>query len=80
MDYAGGLALKRAREEAQKVDMPEGAGKISISAGIALYQGKVKNYSELFKKVDLALYDAKNHREEHFRIYQQSQEGASEPK
>ena len=50
LDYAGGLALKLAREAAQKVDMPEGAGEISISAGIALYQGKVKNYSELFKK------------------------------
>lgn len=80
LDYAGGLALELAREAAQRVEMPEGAGQLSISVGIALYQGKAKNYSELFKKADLALYDAKNHREEHFRIYQQSQEGATEPK
>ena len=33
--------------------------KISLSIGIAIYHGREKNYSEIFKKADIALYEAK---------------------
>jgi len=43
----------------ESVALPDGKGKLSISIGIALYRGNEKNYSELFKKADIALYNAK---------------------
>ena len=44
---------------AEKVVYAEGADRISTSIGIAIYQGEEKEYSELFKKADRALYEAK---------------------
>ena len=44
---------------AGKVKYAEGADRISTSIGIAIYQGEEKEYSELFKKADRALYGAK---------------------
>ena len=41
------------------IKIPNIDEKISISIGIALYKGKAKNYSEIFKKADTALYIAK---------------------
>ena len=41
------------------VELPNKEEKLSISVGIASYHGEEKNYSELFKKADVALYNAK---------------------
>ena len=44
---------------AESVKLPDKDQKLSISIGVALYKGREKHYSELFKKADIALYDAK---------------------
>ena len=43
----------------EKVIYSDGSSKVSTSVGIALYHGEEKEYSELFKKADVALYEAK---------------------
>lgn len=48
----------------------ENSGKrISLSIGIAIYHGSEKNYSELFKKADIALYEAKADPENRYHLY-----------
>ena len=53
---------------AEHVAMPEGAQKVSVSIGIAVYHGAEKNYSEIFKKADTALYRSKADPENRFSI------------
>ena len=43
--------------------------KFGVSIGIAVYEGKEKNYSEIFKKADMALYKTKANREIHYSVY-----------
>lgn len=66
-------ALKLADEivtgASENVKMPDENEKVSISIGIAIYNGIEKNYSELFKKADLALYKAKADQKKRFYIY-----------
>ena len=66
-------ALKLADEivtgASENVKMPIENEKVSTSIGIAIYNGIEKNYSELFKKADLALYKAKADRKKRFYIY-----------
>ena len=66
-------ALKLADEivtgASENVKMPAENEKVSISIGIAIYNGIENNYSELFKKADLALYKAKADRSKRFYIY-----------
>ena len=54
----------------ESVILPESEKKISLSIGIAVYQGLEKNYSEIFKKADTALYAAKADPEKRFYIYE----------
>lgn len=51
------------------VTLPDDAQKLSLSVGVALYHGPEKNYSEIFKKADAALYDAKGSAAERIRVY-----------
>ncbi|MBR4769172.1 MAG: GGDEF domain-containing protein, partial [Lachnospiraceae bacterium] len=46
-------------EAREAVSLPDEGNRISLSIGIALYHGEEKDYSELFKKADIALYRAK---------------------
>ena len=50
------------------VKLPNKNQKLSISIGIALYNGKEKNYSGLFKKADVALYKAKGNATNRFFV------------
>ena len=52
------------------VTLPDIRHRTGASIGIALYHGKEKNYSELFKKADVALYDVKLKRDEQYKLYQ----------
>ena len=54
----------------ESIALPDPGEKISISIGVAVYRGEEKNYSELFKKADIALYKAKADREKRFCIYE----------
>lgn len=55
----------------EAVVLPDPAHKISISIGIAGYTGHEKNYSELFKKADIALYVAKADPENRISVYRE---------
>lgn len=52
------------------IALPVEEERIKVSIGIALYHGSEKNYSEIFKKADTALYEAKSDRVDKFRIYE----------
>ena len=67
-------ACRIAGEIVKKVsenDIPAGSGrKISLSIGIAVYHGSEQNYSEIFKKADIALYKAKADPETRYHVYE----------
>ena len=52
------------------VTLPDEDRKICISIGIAIYEGNENNYSEIFKKADIALYRAKADASTRFCIYE----------
>ena len=43
---------------------------VGVSIGIAIYHGEENNYSEVFKKADVALYKTKADRSTGFSIFQ----------
>ncbi|MBO4573000.1 MAG: diguanylate cyclase [Clostridia bacterium] len=53
----------------ESVELPDKSEKLSLSIGIAAYNGKEKNYSELFKKADEALYKAKASKDGRYCLY-----------
>lgn len=50
--------------------LPNNEKGVSVSIGIAAYNGQENNYSELFKKADIAMYQAKADPENRFYIYE----------
>ena len=54
----------------KSVVLVDGSQKISMSIGMAIYHGEEKNYSELFKKADIALYDAKADTRTRYHLYE----------
>ena len=67
-----GVAVKTAKDivsgAADSIKLPN-EERISVSIGIALYHGLEKNYSEIFKKADMALYELKSTRTAQYKIY-----------
>ena len=53
----------------EKIVLPDKNRKISFSVGIALYSGEEKNFYEIFKKADTALYDLKSEHTKKYTIY-----------
>ena len=51
------------------IKLPDTDKKISVSMGISIYQGQEKNYSEIFKKADVALYKTKADRTINYAFY-----------
>lgn len=62
-------ARRIAEDSAEYVTLPGKKRKFSVSMGIAVYTGVEKNYSEIFKKADVALYQVKADRTVKFKIY-----------
>ena len=52
------------------VKLPDEGSLIGVSIGIAIYHGEENNYSEVFKKADVALYKTKADRSAGFSICQ----------
>ena len=69
-DYAKELAMEMVNETRERITLP-GEDKFSISMGIAIYRGAEKNYSEVFKKADIALYKTKADRKIKYSIYEE---------
>ena len=66
-EYASKIASEISQEVGDKIMLPSGE-RFSVSLGIAIYQGEEKNYSEVFKKADIALYQTKANRKSKFNI------------
>ena len=69
MDSAFRTAGDIVKGVSDRVELPDKSQRLSISIGIALYNGNEKHYSELFKKADIALYNAKSSPNERFCVY-----------
>ena len=54
----------------EQISLPDKTQKVNASIGIALYRGVEKNYSEIFKKADTALYEVKADRSRQYQIYE----------
>ena len=68
------VARKKAEEiaigSAANVLLPVEEETISVSIGVAIYHGLERNYSELFKKADIALYKSKANPDKRFAVYE----------
>ena len=68
-----GAAVKIADEIVKSisevVELPDKGKNVSTSIGIAAYKGVERNYSEIFKKADIALYKAKADKDKRYSIY-----------
>ena len=69
-DVALGVASDIVVGAATTVSLPDEDKKVGVSIGIAVYHGEEKNYSEIFKKADVALYDVKSDRTQKYKIYE----------
>jgi len=58
------------KEAAENINMPGSGKSINVSIGIAIYRGYENNYSEIFKKADIAMYKAKADPENKFCFYE----------
>ena len=72
-DEAMKTASEIVNETSEQIKLPTDSVKFSVNVGVAIYQGKEKNYSELFKKADIALYKTKANRKIHYALYQESE-------
>lgn len=68
-DTARSIAEDAVAGIARSIRLPDDKVKLSVSIGVALYHGEEKNYSELFKKADVALYNAKHSTKERYCVY-----------
>ena len=59
-DAACNIAETIVKGAVENVLLPMPDKKVSVSVGIAIYNGNEKNYSELLKKSDIAMYNAKS--------------------
>ncbi len=69
-DTARRIAEDIIRGVPENVMLADGSQKVSLSIGIALCDGREKNYSEIFKKADLALYKSKADPDNRYCIYE----------
>ena len=70
LDSARKTAEDLVEEVSKSVLLPNNEKGVSISIGIAAYNGHENNYSELFKKADIAMYKAKADPKNRFYIYE----------
>ena len=71
LKQADRIAKEITSETPELIKLPTDEVKFGISVGVAIYKGKEKNYSEIFKKADIALYKTKADRKIHYSIYQE---------
>lgn len=69
MDTVKNFADEIVNGVSQNVVLPDNKQIISVSIGIAIYKGHETNYSDLFKKADIALYKAKASTEKRYCVY-----------
>ena len=70
LDAARKKAAEIVAGAAEKIHLPVENEKVSVSIGVAIYQGIENNYSELFKKADIAMYEAKANQNIRFSVFE----------
>ena len=70
LDSARKIAEELIEGVSKSVLLPNNEEGVSISIGIAAYNGRENNYSEIFKKADIAMYKAKADPENRFYVYE----------
>ena len=73
IDFAIQTAEEIITHLSENIRLPNKNEKISLCIGMAIYNGKEKNYSELFKKADVALYQAKADSNINYCVYKQNE-------
>ena len=69
-EAACAIADEIVRGVAERVTLPDRERKISVSIGIATCNGEEKNYSDIFRKADMAMYRSKGDPEKRFYMYE----------
>ena len=64
------MAEKIIEEVSEKVTLPNKEEKVAVSIGAAIYDGKEKNYSEIFNRADSAMYKAKGDPDYRYFLYE----------
>ena len=72
---AENVARRIIDDAAERIRLPDSAWSFSVSVGIAAYHGAETNYSEIFKKADIAMYRAKADRTAQFSFYRGNDRG-----
>ena len=67
-DYAEKIASEIIADTPNNIILPDKDKRIGISIGVAVYNGLENNYSDVFKKADIALYKTKADRNNKFLI------------
>ena len=70
IDAACNIALTIINGAAQNILLPMPDDKVEVSVGIDIYKGLEKNYSEILKKADIALYKAKASTQKRYCVYE----------
>ena len=70
LDKACQQASEIIQSASEKISLPTPSAKVSVSIGITIYHGVEKNYSEIFKKADIALYKAKASKKNRFFVFE----------
>ena len=68
-ELAENIAKVIVSDTKDNIKLPNKDQFFSVSIGIAIYHGVEKNYSEIFKKADVALYKTKNDKTTHYSVY-----------
>ena len=63
------IAAEISKSASKIIELPDRKRRIEVSIGIAIYDGIETNYSDLFKKADIALYKAKADTEKRYCVY-----------
>ena len=69
LDAVHNISKEIVEGASQNIILPDDRIKVSVSIGISIYRGQEKNYSEIFKKTDIALYNAKADPNQRYYIY-----------
>ncbi len=70
LDAVNNIAKEIITGASENILLPTPGEKVSISLGIAIYKGVETNYSEIFKKADVALYKAKASSQKRFFVFE----------
>ena len=69
LDAVDSIAKKIVSGVAENVVMPNPDEKVCVSMGVVIYQGRETNYSEIFKKADVAMYLSKADDKKEYHIF-----------